>query len=137
MLTPLTAIQERHPSQLSNKLRYTTFSPAPVEWDLRYPPLPTPGQRHFLFSSLHNRGPTPYDLAGFATEPPLPLMRLYHPRLPWYIDIVAQDPVGVTLKEVFDGIWETMSKQVREADYWNSEVEDEERAKINRAFETR
>ncbi|KZV74307.1 hypothetical protein PENSPDRAFT_573240 [Peniophora sp. CONT] len=64
-------------------------------------------------------------------------MRLYHPRLPWYIDVVAQDPVGVTLREVFEGVWEVMSKQVREADYWNSEVEDEERDKINRAFELR
>ncbi|VDB85504.1 unnamed protein product [Peniophora sp. CBMAI 1063] len=131
------AIQERHPSELSPKLRYTPFSTAPVHYDMRHPPLPTPHQTHFSFSSLHNRPPTPYDLAGFATEPPLPLMRLYHPRLPWYVDVVAQDPVGVTLREVFEGIWEVMSRQVRESDYWNSEVEDEERAKIDRAYAIR
>ncbi|KAI0027236.1 hypothetical protein K488DRAFT_62149, partial [Vararia minispora EC-137] len=77
------------------------------------------------------------DLSSFATEPPVPLMRLYHPRLPWYIDVVASYPVGATLQDVFSALWRFLHARIQRSDFYNSAVTEEERAKIAGAFHAR
>jgi len=80
---------------------------------------------------------TVYDLARFVTEPPVQYMRLYHPRLPWYIDVTASDPVGATLQELFARIHKILSSPISASDFFNTDVTDQERGKITMAWRER
>jgi hypothetical protein len=105
-----------------------------VFYDMRLAP-------HGAANALHfrdlRRPVTRYDLQAFATEPPMPLMRLYHARLPWYIDVVATDPVGATLQDVFDTLWRFLHARIHRSDFYNNDVGEDERSKIARSFRAR
>jgi hypothetical protein len=67
----------------------------------------------------------------------VPFMRLYHPRLPWYIDVVATDPVGVTLQNCFDKLYKFLHARIHNSDFYNNDVSEEEREKIANSFRMR
>ena len=110
-------------------IRYTHNHP-PVILDLRFPP------RNIIFRDV----PRPIissDLSRFASEPPVLYMCLYHSRLPWYIDVHASNATGVTLFDLFECIWACLRKPVRVNDFWNEELDDTDRDKIDWAWRER
>ena len=122
--------QNAHPrSQLHPFIRYT-FNDAPVEYDLRLHP------RTLTFREVH-RAVLASDFSRFACEPPLPYMRLFHPRLPWYIDVHASNPTGVNLGDLFMSIWASLRWQIQKSDFWNDELSESDRNKISYAWKVR
>lgn len=114
---------------LHSFIRYS-HNHSPVILDLRFPP------RNLVFRDV----PRPIissDLSRFASEPPVPYMCLYHSRLPWYIDVHASNATGVTLFDLFECIWACLRKQVRESDFWNEDLDDADRDKIDWAWRER
>lgn len=65
-------------------------------------------------------------------------MRIYHTRMPWYIDVQASsNPVGVTFADLFNAIYTVLQVQIVDADFNNDEVDDEERKRIISAYRKR
>ena len=89
------------------------------------------------FRALKDRSLTSWDLMRFVCEPPLPFMRFYHTHLPWYIDVEAQNPAGVTLYDLFYTIYQCMMTQIQSADYWNVEMNADTRAQVAEAWAER
>ncbi|TFK87541.1 hypothetical protein K466DRAFT_490652 [Polyporus arcularius HHB13444] len=108
-------------------IRYNASKP-PMYLDLRESPTSV------NFRALRDRALNNWDLMRFVCEPPLPTMRLYHERLPWYIDVEAQNPSGVTLYELFAAIHYCMWTQIKNADYYNVEMTAEARAHVAEAW---
>jgi hypothetical protein len=65
------------------------------------------------------------------------MLRLYHPRLPWYIDIYQSHPNGVTVFDILTQMHEQLMQQITGRHYWNEELEDVDRAKLGAAFQDR
>ena len=86
------------------------------------------------FRALKGQRLTSWDLMRFVCEPPLPFMRLFHVHLPWYIDVEAQNPAGVTLFELFMALHSCMVRQIENADYYNVEMDAEARARVAEAW---
>ncbi|KAI0313754.1 hypothetical protein OF83DRAFT_1064929, partial [Amylostereum chailletii] len=80
---------------------------------------------------------TGYDLASFVTEPPIPHLRILHRRLPWYVDVAASNQVGTTLQDLFDTLHAFLHTPIYRSDLYNSAVDDEQRAKVIRAYRER
>jgi hypothetical protein len=64
-------------------------------------------------------------------------MRLFHPRLPWYIDVHATNPTGVDLSDLFQMIWKCPRWPINQADFWNDELSGGDRDKISHAWRVR
>ncbi|KAI0754171.1 hypothetical protein C8Q80DRAFT_1095733 [Daedaleopsis nitida] len=111
-------------------IRYNTSKP-PMRLDLRDSP------NALKFHALSDRQLTQWDLMRFVCEPPLQVMRFYHTHLPWYIDVEAQNPAGVTLYELFRAFHLCMMTQIDNADYYNVEMNGEARAAIAEAWASR
>ncbi|RPD60238.1 hypothetical protein L226DRAFT_471616 [Lentinus tigrinus ALCF2SS1-7] len=111
-------------------IRYNASKP-PMHLDLRESP------NAIKFRALKDRTLNNWDLMRFVCEPPLPVMRLYHERLPWYIEVEAQNPSGVTLYELFCAIHYCMWTQIQNADYYNVEMTTEARAHVAEAWAER
>ncbi|KAI8974867.1 hypothetical protein BD414DRAFT_497774 [Trametes punicea] len=77
------------------------------------------------------------DLSRFACEPPLPHIRLYHAQLPWYVDVEASNPSGVTLYDLFYAIYCYMMRPIEYGDYYNIEMNYELRDRIACAWAER
>ena len=89
------------------------------------------------FRALKDQQMTSWDMMRFVCEPPLQHMRLYHAHLPWYIDVEAQNPAGVTLYDLFAAIHMCMMTQIENADYYNVEMSSEARAQVADAWAAR
>jgi hypothetical protein len=120
------------PTQRPNLHPFLRFSSndAQVSYDLRRPP------RTLSFRQVP-RAIVASDLTRFACEPPLPYVRLVHPRLPWYIDVHASNPTGVDLSDLFHAIWTCLRWPIGKADFWNDELGDGDRDKISHAWRVR
>lgn len=105
---------------------------SPVHLDLRG--FPSPGG--VLFPTL-DREHNAIDLAQLAFQPSATTMRLFHPRLPWYVDIVATHQNGIMISDVFEALSSQLQMPIRGMHFWNKELGDEGRRKITRAFEMR
>ncbi|PPQ82945.1 hypothetical protein CVT25_009522 [Psilocybe cyanescens] len=114
----------------------STLSPA-LALSLRVPPssssLSPPHLTFFRLARPHN----PIDLLQLATHPPTPFMRLVHPKLPWYIDVVESRPNGVLVGDVLEQVVRQLHVSVSGRHYWNDVLGTEERREIARAFEDR
>ncbi|KAF8267215.1 hypothetical protein EI94DRAFT_1802066 [Lactarius quietus] len=97
---------------LDDRIRFSALREPPVLWDLR------DDSSRVLFREL-KRPVTGFDFTRFTTEPPTPYMKLYHSRLPWYIEVKTTNGVGVTFHDLF------------------SHIQREEREKISRAWKER
>lgn len=78
-----------------------------------------------------------WDLMRYACEPPLPVMVFYSPYFPWYIEARTQNPVGVTLYEMFMAIWQSMMTPISHEDYYNNEMDQDAREDIAAAWARR
>jgi hypothetical protein len=83
------------------------------------------------------RQPNSLDLAQLVTQPSAQELRLYHPRLPWYIDITQTHPNGVTLFDVLGQMWQQLDLQISGKHWYNEEVDDKMRAAITEAWNER
>jgi len=115
---------------ISPYLRYNGQDP-PVYWDIQA------GPSTVLFRDLQ-RPPMTGEFTRFVCEPPARLMRIYHARMPWYVDVQAtNNPVGVTFADLFSAIYNVMQVQIVDADFNNDELDDEERKRITAAYRNR
>jgi len=115
---------------LDDRIRFSALRDPPVVWDLREE------LSRVVFREL-KRPVTGYDFTRFATEPPTPFMKLYHSRLPWYIEVTTPNGVGVTLYELFTHIQFFLTSRIKNSDFYNNELTQEEREKISRAWKER
>lgn len=115
---------------------HLTYNPQTrhIYLDLRTNPL-SPGST-LDFPSLA-REPNSLDLAQLVTQPSAQALRLYHPRLPWYIDINQTHPNGVTLFDVLGQMWQQLDLQISGKHWYNEEVDDKLRAAITDAWTER
>ncbi|TFK60553.1 hypothetical protein BDN72DRAFT_828853 [Pluteus cervinus] len=112
-------------------LLHTT--PPPIHLDLRDNPL-EPGALEFPnLQRLHND----LDFAQLATTPSVPTLRLYHPRLPWYIDVHQTHCNGVTVFDILTQTFAQLMVQIQGRHYWNDVLDDEDRTKIVEAYSVR
>jgi hypothetical protein len=115
---------------LDDRVRFSALREPPVLWDLR------DDLGRVLFREL-KRPVTTYDFTRFTTEPPTPYMKLYHSRLPWYIEVTTTNGIGVTFQDLFSHIQRVLSSRIKNSDFYNNELTQEEREKISRAWKER
>lgn len=99
----------------------------PTIYDLRRDP------QTLVFRSLDRR-PDQRDMAQTVTDPRTPWMRIYNSRLPWYIDIVAQDGGYITLADLFQQLFAALQKPIHQSDYYNDDLDDHDRQALNQAY---
>lgn len=117
---------------MAHALLAYTISP-PVELDLRHDPL----LPKVLYFTHLNRPHNQIDFDQMACQPPVDSMRLYHPRLPWYIDIHRRHPNGITVGDVFEQMHVALLQPITGRHFWNEDLRDTDRAAINAAFRDR
>ncbi|KAG5654743.1 hypothetical protein H0H81_003751 [Sphagnurus paluster] len=106
----------------------------PVFVDIRYEPNLTLEFPQILQAGrVHNH----LDLAQLATQPAAQDMRLFHPLLPWYIDITAYHENGITIHDVIRQLFMQLDVPIQARHWFNEELDDSIREKMNREFEVR
>lgn len=83
------------------------------------------------------RNVNPWDLMRFACEPPQARMRFYHAQLPWVVDVVSENPAGVTIHELLAAIWACTQTPISHADFWNNEMDERAREAVGAAWAER
>ncbi|TEB36912.1 hypothetical protein FA13DRAFT_1592078, partial [Coprinellus micaceus] len=70
-----------------------------------------------------------FDGTQLATEPPAEWMRLYHPSLPWYIDVErdSESERGITVRDMLTQMHRQLMIPVMESDVWNEDMTKEGR----------
>ncbi|KAF9262613.1 hypothetical protein L218DRAFT_831206, partial [Marasmius fiardii PR-910] len=68
-----------------------------------------------------------------ATDPPVRFMRLYHPLLPWYIEITSTDSSGITIYELLSVLMQQLSYQVTSKEFYSKWITGAEREAIWKA----
>ena len=91
---------------------------ANLDYDLRFPPKATA-------------------LKVPATTPSAPWMRLYHPLLPWYIDVESSRSRGITVLDVVRKVHNQLMIPLTERDVWNEGMNEEMRRSVARSFRWR
>ncbi|CAA7268548.1 unnamed protein product [Cyclocybe aegerita] len=111
------------------------FQPSapPVFFDLR-PPTLAPTSIAFLNLP---RQPNNIDFAQLAFQPSAPFARLYHPKLPWYVDVHQNHPSGITVWDVLEQLHAQLQTPIHPRHFWNEELGEQERLAITLAFQAR
>lgn len=107
-------------------LRYSKSRPITI-YDIRREPLT------LVFREL-DRPPFADDMDHSVTHPPTQYMRIYHSRLPWYIDIRANGASYISLADFFQQLFAALNKQVSKHDFYNNELDDEDRDVLTRTY---
>ncbi|KAG5735947.1 hypothetical protein E4T56_gene1930 [Termitomyces sp. T112] len=77
------------------------------------------------------------DFAQLATNPPVDQMRLFHPLLPWYIDVFKSVDNGVTVQDVIMHVYFQLQTQINARHYFNEELRSGTRERITEAYTQR
>ncbi|KAF8066495.1 hypothetical protein FPV67DRAFT_1190303 [Lyophyllum atratum] len=112
---------------------YLAYKPQqpPIYFDLRYNPT-------FTLEFLQLRRPhNQLDFAQLATQPAAQGMRLTHPLLPWYIDIVQSHENGITIQDVVWQMYMQLDVPIMGRHWYNEELDGGTRDKMNRQFQFR
>lgn len=116
---------------LSTHVAYTT--PIAFTYDMRYPHNHlTKG--HTLRFGLRN---TNADYCEMATTPAVQQLRMYHPSLPWYIDVKARNSYGITVGDVYHQLYESLRSVVPGEEFYTNELDADDREAIIKALEAR
>lgn len=110
-----------HPFLCYNKSRPMTT------YDLRREPLT------LMFREI-DRPLLASDMDHSVTRPPTQYMRLYHSRLPWYIDIRANGAPYISLADFFQQLFAALNKPITKYDFYNNELDDEDRQVLTRTY---
>jgi len=114
---------------LSPLLHCISASTHPIAYDIRH----NPAQINIQFLDLE-RPSNDIDFFQLATSPPVKELCLYHPRLPWYIDVCASHPNGVTIDDILTQIHENLAKPIGRRDFYNEELSAFDREEMSIAF---
>jgi len=79
----------------------------------------------------------PTDLSQFATTRPVFLLRFYHPRLPWYLDVRASQPNGILIADVLQQLHAKLHKPIQLHDFSNTVLDASDRELITDAYRNR
>ncbi|PBK71309.1 hypothetical protein ARMSODRAFT_973760 [Armillaria solidipes] len=74
------------------------------------------------------------DLMQIATSPPAPFMRLYHARYPWYVDVYASNPNGVTIYDILMQLHVQMMMAIESRHYYCQDARSKERKLLGAAY---
>ncbi|KAF8991767.1 hypothetical protein BDQ17DRAFT_1332711 [Cyathus striatus] len=129
---PLLAYTPSHPP-IYHDLRFSPF-PSTPSLTSSTQPLGSPSEFTNLEFPNIQRKPNSLDLAQLACTPSASLLRLYHPKLPWYIDIHASHPNGVTVYDVLMQMQAQLKTKISARHYWNDVLAGKDREGVNRAF---
>ncbi|KAF9450767.1 hypothetical protein P691DRAFT_664674 [Macrolepiota fuliginosa MF-IS2] len=99
-------------------LQFVPDSP-PLAFDLRFKVV---DGNAFLFQHL-GRNYNEVDLAQLAVNPVAPMLRLYHSRLPWYIDVHQSHTTGVTVFDVLVQLSLQMQTPIHNRHYYNDTLD--------------
>ncbi|KAH0581569.1 hypothetical protein H2248_011276 [Termitomyces sp. 'cryptogamus'] len=103
-----------------------------VIYDLRF--FPDPQTLSFpILGRTYNH----IDFAQLATNPPVSHMRLFHPLLPWHIDVYKKIDNGIMVEDVIMQVYLALQSQIGARHYFNEELGNETRERIVRAYERR
>lgn len=86
-----------------------------------------------MFRQL-DRAPLANDMDHSVTRPITHYMRIYHPRLPWYIDIRANGASYISLADFFQQLFAVLNKPISKYDFYNKELDDEDREILTRTY---
>ncbi|KIK67908.1 hypothetical protein GYMLUDRAFT_36712 [Collybiopsis luxurians FD-317 M1] len=89
-----------------------------------------------LFSNPE-RPSTLVDMYQLATTPPTHEMKLYHPLLPWYIDVYASSSSGITVYDVLYQLCASLQDPIVHSDFYNDVITAEEREQVAYAYHLR
>ncbi|KAF5372323.1 hypothetical protein D9615_009244 [Tricholomella constricta] len=103
----------------------------PVSVDLRYDP------SRSLHFPLLRRGHNQLDFAQLATQPAAQGMRLFHPNLPWYIDVVERHENGITVQDVIWEMFWQLNVPIQGRHWYNEELDSSLHEKMNHEFQVR
>ncbi|KAG6865292.1 hypothetical protein C0991_003677 [Blastosporella zonata] len=81
-----------------------------------------------------NRDYNYIDFAQLATNPPINEMRLFHPLLPWYIDVVESQPNGITIQDVFMQMFMQLNVSIMNHHFYNEDLQANLKERIYQAF---
>ncbi|OAX35731.1 hypothetical protein K503DRAFT_696449 [Rhizopogon vinicolor AM-OR11-026] len=114
---------------------------APIlQYDRGYPPVILDLRRSvslLVFRGL-DRHVFASDLMQPTTDPPTAFMRLYHTRLPWYIDVVPSvNGSYVMLGDLFTAICQALARRIRGEEYYNDVLDHEDREALRLAWDER
>lgn len=115
---PLPVDHPRDPFHLHPFIQFKPIDPSMI-WDLR---LDLRINRHALPHIRMPRDDVAVELSRPACHPPLSCMRLFHPRLPWTIDVHASRSSGITLRDLFSAIWTSLRRRVRHEELFSYET---------------
>ncbi|KAF5361064.1 hypothetical protein D9756_004465 [Leucocoprinus leucothites] len=124
--------------RLSRSLEYHAGQP-PISHDLRIDPFSTRNPILHAQTST-NDYPNPFselDMAQFATTPQAKFLRLFHPKLPWYIDIHQSFPNGVTVGDILTQMYGQLGQQILPRHFWNDVLNEKDRKDIGKAYRRR
>lgn len=105
----------------------------PLAFDLRYKLL----EGHRLLLNQLGRQFSEIDLAQLAAFPPVPILRLYHARLPWYVDVHQSHLTGVTVFDVLAQLSLQMQAPIHNRHYYNDFLDSADRAALGRGYKER
>lgn len=77
------------------------------------------------------------DTGHSVTRPPTNSMRIYYPRLPWYIDIKADGVPYISIEDFFLQLFAALNQPISKPDFYNNILDDEDRRVLNHAFRER
>ncbi|KAF8960502.1 hypothetical protein BDZ97DRAFT_1833170 [Flammula alnicola] len=87
----------------------------PIYYDLREEPFAPEVVEFLTLDRPHND----IDFAQLACQPGFAFLRLFHPRLPWYIDVHQSHPNGVTIFDIFSQMTAQLHTPIHGRHYWN------------------
>ncbi|KAG6826896.1 hypothetical protein H0H92_013985 [Tricholoma furcatifolium] len=119
-----------HKRVIHENLSYNPREPF-VSFDLSLPP-----DENLDFPRL-GRPYNHIDFAQMATQPPVEEMRLFHPLLPWYIDVVAHYQNGITIQDIIWQMHQQVNVEITGKHFYNEALPGGFREKIQQAFHTR
>jgi len=77
------------------------------------------------------------DLFQLATTPPVPTLQLYHPLLPWYVDIQAGSTSGVTIYDILTQLCTSLQMPIADIDFRNDVLSSDDRERFTDAYNLR
>ncbi|GLB40819.1 hypothetical protein LshimejAT787_0900340 [Lyophyllum shimeji] len=130
---PRSDVIEWHDPMKRTPHEYLAYKPhqPPIYLDLRFPP---PLTLEFL---QLRRAPNQLDFAQLATQPAAQGMRLVHPLLPWYIDVVQSHENGITVHDVVWQMCVQLDVPIQARHWYNEELDAAALEKMNRQFQLR
>jgi len=110
-------------------LEYTTAHLHPLAYDIRLDPMQSDAQ---FLNML--RPSNELDYLQLATEPPQREMRLWHPKLPWYIDVRESHENGITIQDILCQMYTQLSQRIRHEHLYNEVLNARTREALSTAY---